>query len=143
MAFWIWVKKKTGPRSSHFIRSEHELVISGYHKAFTSECVFTILLTNSSLRLHETYTAWKVFVFGAFLVRIFPHSDWIRRDKYLSVFSPNAGKYGPESLRIRTLFLQWYLWPYETSMNGDFLRKNVKRFQPVTLFAKISIKGVW
>ena len=32
-----------------------------------------------------------------FLVRIFPHSDWIRRDtEYLSVFSPNAGKYGPE-----------------------------------------------
>ena len=35
-----------------------------------------------------------------FLVRIFPHSDWIRRDteyteytEYLSVFSPNAGKY--------------------------------------------------
>ena len=26
--------------------------------------------------------------------------------KYLSVFSPNAGKYGPEKLRIRTLFTQ-------------------------------------
>ena len=32
-----------------------------------------------------------------FLVRIFPHSDWIRRDmEYFSVFSPNAGKYGPD-----------------------------------------------
>ena len=32
-----------------------------------------------------------------FLVRIFPYSDWIRRDTlYLSVFSPNVGKYGPE-----------------------------------------------
>ena len=32
-----------------------------------------------------------------FLVRIFPHSNWIRRDtSYLSVFSPNAGKYGSE-----------------------------------------------
>ena len=31
------------------------------------------------------------------LVRIFPHSDWIRRDTpYLSVFRPNAGKCGPE-----------------------------------------------
>ena len=30
-----------------------------------------------------------------FLVRIFQHWDWIRRDTpYLSVFSPNAGKYG-------------------------------------------------
>ena len=26
---------------------------------------------------------------------------------YLSVFSLNAGKYGPEKLRIRTLFTQW------------------------------------
>ena len=27
----------------------------------------------------------------------FPHSDWIRRDtKHLSIFSPNARKYGPE-----------------------------------------------
>ena len=27
--------------------------------------------------------------------------------QYLSVFSPNAGKYGPENLQIRTLFAQW------------------------------------
>ena len=32
-----------------------------------------------------------------FLVRIFPLSDWIRTDTpYLSVFSPNAAKCGPE-----------------------------------------------
>ena len=32
-----------------------------------------------------------------FMVRIFSHSDRIWRDtKYLSVFSPNAGKYRPE-----------------------------------------------
>ena len=32
-----------------------------------------------------------------FLVRILSDSDWIRRDTpYLSVFSPNAEKYGPE-----------------------------------------------
>ena len=42
-----------------------------------------------------------------FLVHIFSHSDWIRRDtQYLSVFSPNAGKYEPEKLRISTLFTQ-------------------------------------
>ena len=34
-------------------------------------------------------------VFGVILVRIFLHSDWIRRDKkYMSVFIPNLGKYG-------------------------------------------------
>ena len=29
--------------------------------------------------------------------------------KYLPVFSPNAGKYGPEKLRIRTLLRSEYL----------------------------------
>ena len=46
-------------------------------------------------------TAWKVFVFGVFLVLILPHLDRIRRDAE-SVFSPNAGKYGP----WRTFFMQ-------------------------------------
>ena len=42
-------------------------------------------------------TAWKVSVLGVILARIFPHSNWIRRDTvYLSVFSSNAGKCGPE-----------------------------------------------
>ena len=33
----------------------------------------------------QLYTAWKVSVYGVFLVRIFPHSDWIRRDTEYSV----------------------------------------------------------
>ena len=41
-------------------------------------------------------------VFGVFLVRIFPHLDWIRRDTpYLPAFSPNAGKI-LRSLRIQS-----------------------------------------
>ena len=52
-------------------------------------------------------TAWKMYVFGVFLVCFFHHSDWIRRHTpYLSVFSPNTWIYGPENLRIRTLFTQ-------------------------------------
>ena len=48
-------------------------------------------------------------LFRVFLVRIFPHSNCIRRDiPYLSVFSPNAEKYGPEKLSIRTLFKHCY-----------------------------------
>ena len=54
------------------------------------------------------YTAWKVSAFGVFLVGIFPQSDWIRRDtENFFVFSPNAGKHGPEKLQIRALFTQW------------------------------------
>ena len=40
-------------------------------------------------------------------LHFFLHSDWIRRDtEYLAVFSPNARKWGPEWLQIRTLFTQ-------------------------------------
>ena len=56
-----------------------------------------------------------MFVFAVFMVRIFPHLDRIRRDTlYLSVFSPNVGKYGSEKFQIQTLFTQclyekkWY-----------------------------------
>ena len=54
-------------------------------------------------------TVWKVSVFGVFLLRIFPYLGWIRTDTpYLSIFSPNAGKYGAEKLQIQTLFT--YCW---------------------------------
>ena len=44
-------------------------------------------------------------IFGIFLVRIFPHLDWIRRDtEYPSVISTNAGKWVPEKLWIRAPF---------------------------------------
>ena len=58
-----------------------------------------------SAALKESYkktTTWKVSIFGVFLVRIFPHLDWIRRDtSYLPALSPNAGKI-LRSLRIQS-----------------------------------------
>ena len=58
------------------------------------------------------FIAWKVSVFGVFLVRIFPHSDWIRRDtEYLFLFSLNAGKHRPRKLRIQKLFTHWTSHP--------------------------------
>ena len=44
--------------------------------------------------MSNCFTASKMSVFGAFLVRIFS-----------PLFSPNEGKYGLEKLQIRTLFL--------------------------------------
>ena len=53
---------------------------------------------------------WKKPVSEFSFVGIFPHLDWIQRDtKYLSIFSPNAGRYKPENLWIRTLFTQWLI----------------------------------
>ena len=50
-------------------------------------------------------TAWKVSVFGVFLVHIFRYSDSIRSfTLWIYVFSPNARKYEPEKLQIRKFF---------------------------------------
>ena len=63
--------------------------------------IFNLLLP---LKLMN-HSAWTVSVFGVIPVRILLHSDWILRDSsYPSVFSVNAGKYGPDQLRIRTRF---------------------------------------
>ena len=35
------------------------------------------------------------------MARIFPYSDWIIQTEWISAFSPNTGKYGPEKTRSR------------------------------------------
>ena len=60
-----------------------------------------------------------------FLVLYIAHSDWIRRDApHLSAFSRNAGKYGPEKLRIRTLFTQCLQSSYTKNL-GNFPGKHL------------------
>ena len=44
------------------------------------------------LRHFVINTVWKVSVFGVFLVCIFPHSNWIRRDIYANVSFPYLQK---------------------------------------------------
>ena len=69
-------------------------------------------------------------VFEVFLAPIFPHSGWIRRDtEYLSVFSPNAGKYEPEKLRIRILFTQWLSFGnkcFTRNMNLGIIKSSIR-----------------
>ena len=68
--------------------------------------------------LREKYPNTKFF-----LVRTFPHSDWIRTDtSYLSVFSPSAGKYGPEKT------------PYLDTFHGVLVSVNPEE-QPAALQA--------
>ena len=79
-------------------------------------------------RFEMAHTVWKVFVFGVFLVCIFPHSDWIQRNtEYRSVFSPNADKYGPEKFQIRTILMQWYLIVTFLAWQVRFPRQNLTR----------------
>ena len=59
-----------------------------------------------------------------FLLRIFSHSDWIWRDtKYLSVFSPNAGKYGPENTPYLDTFHTALVW-VNICNNNHYLIRN-------------------
>ena len=68
-------------------------------------------------------------VFWVILVRIFPHSEY----PYLSAFSPNAGKYGPES----------------NSDYGHFLRSGQDHFYsslplpPIQKHSDINLKLCW
>ena len=77
----------------------------------TTVIISVLILVLIKLLISVLTTAWKVSVFGVFLVYIFPHLDWIRKNTpYISAFSPNAGKHEPEKLRIRTIFTQWIWW---------------------------------
>ena len=64
--------------------------------------MFKRVLDTSLYILYFWYiAAWRVYVFRVFW-SVFSRI----RTPYLSLFSPNARKYGPEKLRIRTFFTQ-------------------------------------
>ena len=68
---------------------------------------------------------------GPLFSRISLHLDWIRRDTYLSVFSPNVGKCGKNAdlnnseygRFLGSALISKYFWLYETGLNGYFLCK--------------------
>ena len=63
---------------------------------------YFITLFTSSIKFD---TAWKVSIFKVFLVRILPHSNWIRFD--ISPYSVRKRENtNQKSLRIETLFMQ-------------------------------------
>ena len=74
---------------------------------------------NGTLPYHFilTHNEWKMSAFGSFLVLIFTYLNWIPRDTpFLSVFSPNAGKYGPGKLQKRA-FLGSFTWSELVSLS--------------------------
>ena len=50
---------------------------------------------------------WKVFVFGAFLVRILPHSDWMRTRKNPNTDTFHAVKATLKQFRVLKKVLRW------------------------------------
>ena len=87
--FWIrfWLFEKMKANCSHF------------------ETIFIHDLYEKVAILEHFHCMKSVQIRCFFLVRIFSQSDWIQRDMYFSVFSPNARKYGPE---ITTYFDTFY-----------------------------------
>ena len=72
-----------------------------------------------------------------FLVRIFPHLDWMGRDtEYLFVFSPNAVKYGLEKAQ----YLDTFRTAIDIVLNdlqgriGDYVNHCVKSVQIRSFF---------
>ena len=72
-----------------------------WYRHFLTKVSFRIFQIHNFVTLKHLIM-WKVLRekcpnMECLLACIFPYLDWIRRlTEYISVFSPNAGKYGPE-----------------------------------------------
>ena len=51
-----------------------------------TKSVRDLFLVRDNYNWRNRFTAQKVSLFGVFLVRIFPHSDWIRRVRSIFIF---------------------------------------------------------
>ena len=75
-------------------------------------CFYGVWLGNIEQCLLQNITAWKVSVFGVFLVCIFPHLDWIRTRKTSNTDTFHAVHYRPlNEKKLTWRFAGWYaMW---------------------------------
>ena len=89
--------------------------------------IWYVAIGDYSLFTAKIYISWKVSVIGVTRGRIFPHSEWIRRDtEYLSVFSPNAGKWRPEHF-LRSDIVAFIWWMSKNSKFDECLKNYVAK----------------
>ena len=86
-------------------------------------------------------------VSGVFLVRIFPHSDWLRRDRSIYLYSvrmrENADQKNSEYRDFsRSGERRWVFRFLLNIFDGTFLRKKKLLLKPLTVFEKSSIMNV-
>ena len=85
--------------------------------------------------IQMTTTAWKVSLFGVFLIRIFPYSDWIRRDTEYSVRMREYAGYKNFEYRhfLCTVqsFAKYEILIYKIKQNRNFYGKFIKFFSPI------------
>ena len=96
--YYCWIRtKKNVSWAREIIVPDNKFAFSNCEKYIVLWAGENCLVTSfhsylSNIRLREKCPNTELF-----LIRIFLYSDWIRRDlPYLSVFSPNTGKYGQE-----------------------------------------------
>ena len=92
-----------------------------FRKSWNEGILVQNVLKMISFGKRDFSTVWKVSVFEVFLVRIFPHSDWLRRNTpYLFVFCPNAGKYGHFSSSVVLTRISCYQFQPESIFQANF-----------------------
>ena len=104
---WHYILSTIVDHNKHFINKN----LCPYFKISWSKTlshlskIYSLFISGNATKIEHCLKSIRI---RSFLARIFTHSDWIQRDtKYVSPISPNAGKCGPEKLRIRKLFTQW------------------------------------
>ena len=125
--WWMETRPKSQEFSKHFVEDYSSVlnlpfafaILLKYQKDISARCIKHQRIQDCNW---SSYTlAWNEY--GSILAEMYSeHNDWIKpfllqyftlysrliqltlRD--LSIFSPNAGKYGPEKIRIRTPFTQ-------------------------------------
>ena len=101
---------------------------------------------------------WKVSVFGVILVRIFPHSDWIRSDTEMRIrITPNTDTFCTMRPIAIYKIQRWFKVPYASkwlvlaaltwsisSCKTEILRLTLKKYlNPVITFRRRRIENVF
>ena len=98
----VWQRSECASKFHAMSQHIYDLLLEKWMNTFQVTAPFQYPLATSEKRILAKnalnfYAAWKVFIFGVVLVRIFPNSAWIRRNKeYPFVFSANEEKCRPE-----------------------------------------------
>ena len=106
---------------SNFLDHQDSLTISGKKKLKPfSDLTKEVQTYENENRLNSIETGWTV------IAHLFPWNQW--GTEYLSVFSPNTGKFGLEKLRIWILFMQWASQTFTLSLDDSDAKNNIVKY---------------
>ena len=116
---FLWVQVYLGTESVNFEKNYLETVVILSQRYISLKLFFNLFIRNfhclKSVRILSISSPY----FPAFGLNTERYSVSLRDSLYLSIFSPNAGKYEPEKLRIRTLFTQCLSFRISLDTNSE------------------------